>query len=90
VRHALAHRVNHASAFHTQARWHVLLVQAHAVVHVNVVQAHHLMLDTHLAGRGFAHLNLGPKHFFWATVLIDANGVTANTHGLLLVFMLFA
>jgi hypothetical protein len=52
VRHALAHRLDHARAFHAELQRHGQGVQAGALVDVDEVQADGVVADADLAGPG--------------------------------------
>ena len=74
VRHALAHRLDDAGAFHAQVQRHRQLVQAAALVHVDEVQADGVVADADLARPGFAHGQVDKLHFFCAAVAGNLDG----------------
>jgi hypothetical protein len=49
-------------------------VQAAALVHVDVVQTHRVVANTHLAGARLAHRNVHQAHLLGAAVLVDLDG----------------
>ncbi len=74
VAHALAHRFDHAGAFHAQPARQRLLVQPGAEIDIDVVQAHRLMAHAHFAGAGIAHFDIDPLHDFGTAGLLDPDG----------------
>ena len=74
VAHALAHRLDHTGGFHAQLHREVHRIEAAALVDINVVEAHRMVADTHLAGAGLAHGDLHQLQLLGAAVLGDVDG----------------
>ena len=74
VRHALAHRLNHASALHAHLQRQRQVIQAATLVHIDKVQANRVVSNADLPRPGLAHADLNEFELFRATVLINADG----------------
>ena len=74
MRHALAHRLDDAGAFHAQGQRHGQCVQTGALVDVDEVQTDGFVADADLAWAGLAHGDFDQFHFFGAAVAGDLYG----------------
>ena len=70
---ALANRLDDAGAFHAEAAWQGLRIQAGAEVDVDVVQADRMVAHRRLAGTRCGQRHVLPRHHFRS-----ANGVDAD------------
>ncbi len=74
VRHALAHRLDHARGFHAELQRHRERIEPAALVGVDEVEADGLVADADLAGAGLADLDVDDLEFLGTAGRIDANG----------------
>jgi hypothetical protein len=74
VRDALAHRLDHAGAFHAQCQRQRVGVQAAALVDVDEVQAAGVVANADLARAGVTHGQFDEPHLFGAAVGGDLDG----------------